>query len=224
MSKSTRCFSALFLVTSMSSAQAATTYYHSETDFLSALGGTGVTQNFESSAAGTVIADGDVLDSATYSYTLAGPGSPSIIIDDFYGTTSANNYLATDDGSGAFVGGDSFTITFDQTMYAIGLYVISADLILDDDFTITTSSGQTVNNIWTSDALLSDGEAYYLGLIEDDFSQGFDSITLSSADFDFLYNVDDITVSAVPVPAAIWLFGSGLFCLAGVSRKRLLKS
>ena len=29
-----------------------------------------------------------------------------------------------------------------------------------------------------------------------------------------------VTVSAVPLPAAAWLFGSGLICLAGITRKR----
>ena len=212
--------SALLLCGGFTSAQAATTLYNSEADFLSDLGGASTTYNFDSNTAGAIIADGDTLDGATFSYSLSGAGNPSILIDNFFDTTSPNNYLGTDDGSGAFVSGDSFTITFDQTMYAIGLYVISADLIFDDDFTITTSSGLTVNNFGLPDITLSDGDAYYFGLIEDDVNQGFDSITLSSQDFGFLFNVDDITVSAVPVPAAVWLFGSGLLCLAGLSRRQ----
>lgn len=32
--------------------------------------------------------------------------------------------------------------------------------------------------------------------------------------------VDNITISAVPVPAAIWLFGSGLLCLLGFKRSQ----
>jgi hypothetical protein len=224
MSKRHNCITALFLFFGFTSAQAVTTTYHSEASFLSALGGTGITQNFDSSTAGTIIASGDTLNGATFTYTLSGNPNPSILIDDFFDTTSSANYLGTDDGSGAFVGGDAFTITFDQTMYAIGLYVISADLILDDDFTITTNGGQSVNNIEISDVLLSDGEAYYIGLIEDDFNLGFDSITLSSVTDEYLFNVDDITVAPVPLPAAVWLFGSGLLCLTGFSCRKSRRS
>ena len=33
-------------------------------------------------------------------------------------------------------------------------------------------------------------------------------------------NIDNITVNAVPVPAAVWLFGTGLVALAGVARRK----
>lgn len=206
----------------VSSANAATTSYDSQADYLSALGGAAITTyNFDALTAGTLIASGDTLNGATFSYSLSGPGNPSILVDDISDTTSPNNYLGTNDGSGAFVSGDGFTITFDQTMRSIGLYVISADLIFSDDFTITTNSGQSVGNTATSDVTLTDGDAFFVGLIEDDFSLGFDSITLSSQDFGFLFNVDDITVSPVPLPAAVWLFGSGLLGLLGIGRRRI---
>jgi len=228
MPKLARYLPSLFLLFSMSQAHAAFTTYHSQADYFSALGGADMsTYDFDALAVGTIIASGDTLNGATFSYTLlpALPGDPdpSIMVDTGFGTTSPNNYLGTDDGSGAFVGGDEFTITFDQTIHAVGLYVISADLIFANDFTITTSSGQNVSNTVGFDVVLADGNAFYLGLIEDDFSQGFDSITLSSADFGFLFNVDDITVSPVPLPAAMWLMGSGLLCLFGVSRRKINK-
>jgi len=210
------------LVCASSSGNAATTTYFSQADFLSALGAAPtITHNFDAETAGTTIFDGGTLDGATYNYSLSGNPTPSILIDNHFDTTSGSNYLGTTDGSGAFVGGDAFTITFDQTMHAIGLYVISADLIYADDFTITTSSGQSVSNIATSDVMLTDGDAFYIGLIEDDFSLGFNSITLSSQDFGFLFNVDDISVSQVPLPAAAWLFASGLLGLAGIGRRTI---
>ena len=209
----------------ISSTNAAIIFYDSQANYLSALGGAAITTyDFDALTAGTLIASGDALNGATFSYSLSGPGNPSILVDDVFGTTSPNNYLGTDDGSGAFVSGDGFTITFDQTMRSVGLYVISADLIFADDFTITTNSGQSVGNTATSDVTLTDGDAFFIGLIEDDFSLGFDSITLSSQDFGFLFNVDDITVSQVPLPAAVWLFGSGLLCLAGISRRTIRKA
>lgn len=227
MSKRHYFTSAIFLFFGFTSTQAATTNYYSEADFLSALAGTGITHNFDSSTAGTTIADGDTVDGATFSYTLTAPGNPSILIDNSFATTSPSNYLGTDDGSDAFASGDAFTITFDQTMRAIGLYVISdVEFFEIADFKITTSSGQSVDNIDTAGLLLSDGVsfAHYLDLVEDDFTQGFNSITLSSFDAGFLFNVDDITVAPVPSPAAVWLFGSGLLCLTGFLRRKQRRS
>lgn len=220
MFRLTRRLSASLLVLSFSSVHAATTSYYSQADFLSALGSAPViTHNFDSLTQGDIIADGDTLDGATFSYSLS--GGAMIMVDDSFATTSNFNYLGTNDGSGAFVSGDAFTINFDQSMRAIGLYVLSDAEFFDDDFTITTSSGQSVGNLASANLLLSDGFTYasYVGLIEDDFTQGFNSITLSSIDAGFLFNVDDISVSAVPLPAAAWLFGSGLLGLAGISRR-----
>ena len=226
MFRLTRRLSASLLVLSFSSVHAATTSYYSQADFLSALGSAPViTHNFDSLTQGDIIADGDTLDGATFSYSLS--GGAMIMVDDFFATTSNFNYLGTDDGSGAFVSGDGFTINFDQSMRAIGLYVISdVEFFEIADFNITTSNGQSVDNIDTAGLLLSDGVsfAHYLGLVEDDFTQGFNSITLSSQDFGFLFNVDDITVAPVPLPAAVWLFGSGLLCLTGFSRRKLRRS
>lgn len=71
MSILTRCLSALLLLFSISSAQAAFTTYHSQADFLSALGGADITtHDFDALAAGTIIASGDTLNGATFSYTL----------------------------------------------------------------------------------------------------------------------------------------------------------
>lgn len=216
--------SALCLFLGFTSAQAAVVSYDSQASFLSALGTSSITHNFDSSADDTIIANGDTVNGATFTYTLLAPGTPSIKIDNSFDTTSPDNYLGTDDGSDAFVSGDSFTITFDQTMHAIGLYVISIDEIFADDFTITTSAGQSVTNTTVADVILADGaSAYYIGLIEDDFTMGFNSITLSSFDAGYIFNVDDITVAPVPLPAAFWLFGSGLLCLTGLSRRKLRK-
>jgi hypothetical protein len=33
-------------------------------------------------------------------------------------------------------------------------------------------------------------------------------------------DVDNIRIEAVPVPAAVWLFGSGLLGLVGITRRR----
>jgi hypothetical protein len=213
-----RWLTASLLALGVSSAHATATSYSSRADFLSVLGPAPViTQDFEGLAPGNIIADGAVIDGATFSYTLS--GGAMILVDDLFSTTSRYNYLGTDDGSGAFYGGDSFTIHFSQPMYAIGLYAISADTILDGDFTITTSRGQTASNVALADLSLPDGEAYFIGLIEDDAGLGFDSITLSSSAENYLFNIDDISVAAVPLPAAAWLFVGGLLGLTGMSHR-----
>jgi hypothetical protein len=48
---------------------------------------------------------------------------------------------------------------------------------------------------------------------------GYASVTLE-ADGDFVYSLAGAPVSAVPIPAAAWLLGSGLFGLVGMARRR----
>jgi hypothetical protein len=219
MNKIKSCLLASLLLSGISSAQAATTYYTSQSAFLGALGAAAsTTYNFDGMTGGDIIASGDTLGDLSFSYGMPGV---QIMVDNFFDTTSPANYLGTTDGSGAFLGGDGFTISFNQSMQAIGLYVISADLILDNDFTITTSSGLSFGNNAIADIFLLDGDAYYIGLIAD-AGDSFNSITFGSASANFLFNVDDITVSAVPVPAALWLMASGLLCLTGLGKRTKL--
>ncbi|MBT9526033.1 MAG: VPLPA-CTERM sorting domain-containing protein [Rhizobacter sp.] len=48
---------------------------------------------------------------------------------------------------------------------------------------------------------------------------GYATVTLE-ADGDFVYSLAGAPVSAVPIPAAAWLLGSGLFGLVGMARRR----
>jgi len=47
---------------------------------------------------------------------------------------------------------------------------------------------------------------------------GIDLLRVESGSID-TFSVDDISLTAVPLPAAVWLFGSGLLALAGVARR-----
>jgi hypothetical protein len=59
-----------------------------------------------------------------------------------------------------------------------------------------------------SDVLISQGSG---GFWQDDAGNDIIGVTYGSA---------TVTVNAVPVPAAVWLFGSGLLGLVGVARRR----
>lgn len=54
--------------------------------------------------------------------------------------------------------------------------------------------------------------------VGDDDGNGIDVSTIRS--FNGSWQLETFTVTAVPVPAAVWLFGSGLLGLAGVARRK----
>jgi hypothetical protein len=60
------------------------------------------------------------------------------------------------------------------------------------------------------------------GVIESDIEIGSDFIhlDLSTSTWEAGDYVSFDLVSEVPVPAAVWLFGSGLLCLVGVARRK----
>ena len=79
---------------------------------------------------------------------------------------------------------------------------------LNVDLSILTSGGSLVNT-WTlgTDAITGVGGNRYTWFAYQDFSVlAFDNTSLETA--------------AVPVPAAVWLFGSGLLGLVGISRRK----
>jgi len=231
MSKLQKFLSVFLLFFSLSTVQAIS-YYTSEASYLGDLSPyITTTYDFDSMADGDLINSGDTINGATFTYDISFMGDAlTIEVDDQFDATSGDNYLGLNlNGSTTtFIGGDQITVSFSETIYAAGMYLLSGSNIFDNDFTLTTNSGQSVSNSATADQTLSDGsDAYFIGLIDN--TLGFNSITLSSADLGFNFNIDDITtssltplptVSAVPVPAAAWLFGSSLLFLVGFNRSR----
>ena len=85
--------------------------------------------------------------------------------------------------------------------------------------------GGSVFNSALADTLVSDGQAFYLGLIESDIGSGFTSATVAGTltPGAFLaFTVDDITsaVSAVPEPETWLLMLAGLGAVAALTRRR----
>jgi hypothetical protein len=199
--------------------------YTSASDFNTAISGmTSQTLNFDSQTVGTNIADGSSLNGITFDYDFDGL---EMLVSDQYDTTSGDNYLGINDGSDeSFFAGDSFTLSFDSTINAFGLLIISIDEIFDADFSLETSVGEVTSQASVQDTLADDSSVFFLGLYDED---GFDSISFSSGLFAcdcFYFNIDDITTAwnaptqpttEVPEPATWSLL---LFGLASISFRR----
>ena len=83
-------------------------------------------------------------------------------------------------------------------------------------FTGHLLGGGTVTQSFTLDGVFSFGSGF-----ETFFFSGFNNITsLEWSNESPLHQFDDIVVSTVPLPAAVWLFGLGLLGLLGVARRR----
>lgn len=75
----------------------------------------------------------------------------------------------------------------------------------------------TINTTKCSTAIIVDTFDELTG----EFSAHWDALALGGATNGELYNWNITgTVSAVPVPAAVWLFGSGLIALAGLAKRK----
>ncbi len=219
---------ALSVVIFASTGHAAPVTYTNQADFLAALPGPASTLDFDSVAAGTLIAPGGAVGGITFSYNF---GVTSMAVTDGnqfggggpFATTSGSNFLGTDD-TDLFLDDDDFGMGF-AASNAIGFFVITAETpgvsLFDDDIQLTVGSTTALLDVNAVQQTLSDGAlVFFLGIIDD--SAAFTSANLSTPNSSgaFLYSLDDITTSAVPLPAAFWLFGSGLAVLLALRKRR----
>ena len=159
--------------------------------------------DFEGVASGTLIPSGGSVGGLEFEYAISGQ---TLAIASQFGTTSGTQYLGLDNPDTAFNLGDSFTIHFGKTVRAIGLYVIAGGDTLAGDFELSAGGGVITNAAGPS-LSVSDGSAWFLGLVAEDGDLGFSSATLRGVDAGgaFLaFTVDDILV-AVPEPGAALL-------------------
>jgi len=204
-------------------AQAAPTAFTTKASFDAAIAGLGDVQTvtFEANAAGDTFPSGTGTGGLTFVYTIAGPST--LQVAKTFGTTSGVNYLGLDNPDTAFYLGDSFTIDFNRTVRAVGLYVIAGSDAQAGDVELSAGGGSVFNSA-VADVLVSDGQAFYLGLFESDPGLGFTSATVQMVFTPGAFlavTVDDITsaVTAVPEPETWALVVAGLGALA-LRRKR----
>jgi len=194
------------IVFASSVSNAALVTYTDQAAFMAALPGPASTLDFDSLAAGTTIANGDTIDGITFNYDFAGV---QMQVVDVFNTTSSPNFLGTNDAD-VLQDGDDFSLSFGATN-AIGMFFITSDAMFDDDITLT--AGGTSVGLFAADAgadLGDGGIPYFLGIIDDMNTFTTADITTLGGGF-YLYNIDDITTATVvPLPGALWLFGSGL--------------
>lgn len=101
----------------------------------------------------------------------------------------------------------------------------SAKIGMYDQFTTGTSTnaakGSSPAFTLTGSALQDDGMGGWTGtLVSAGNINGAYWVGFNNVQFSEVFNVSITAVSAVPVPAAAWLFGSGLLGLVGVARRR----
>jgi len=98
---------------------------------------------------------------------------------------------------------------------------VSIDLIFDDDDTGVLYAFDSVGNLLDTFMASGDGRGVTPFVTA--------SISRSSADISYILAgglnaealfLDNLQVNAVPVPGAVWLFGSGLIGLIGVARRK----
>jgi hypothetical protein len=200
----------LFMLVSAPSFASLVTYTDHGAFQAAVAGGVTTTLDFESS----VNPFGD--------FTLAyedDDGSSTGAIDSTYDTTSGDNYLSLGGGAGFLAGGD-FTLTFNQTWQAIGLYLISSDELLDFDAVLTAGANSVSNALSPASTLADGGFVYFLGLTD---TNGFTSASLvtyldaTNGQGVFEFGIDDIQLvsmaqapAPVPEPTSLALMAIGI--------------
>jgi len=205
-------------------AHAALTAFTSKAAFDAAVAGLSALQSvdFEAVPAGTTFASGTGTGGLTFFYVISGPST--LQVADTFGTTSGTNYLGLDNPDTAFYLGDSFTIDFNRAVVAVGLYVIAGNDAQAGDIGLSVANGSVFNSA-IADVPVSDGQAFFLGLVESDFGSSFTSATLAGTFTPgaFLaFTVDDISSAIAPVPEPeTWLLLlAGLGAASARARRR----
>ncbi len=204
----------------MQPVQAAVVGYTDITGFNTAISGYITdTLNFDAMNDMDLIASGSTVQGMAFNYDFGG-FSMMVVDADVVGisTTSPTNYLGTNNGD-MFQDGDNFSIVFDSPVNAFGVSIMTSDQMFDGDISLLVNNSNVDLVASAIQQTLSDGsDVYFLGALD---PVGINSIEFSTIGGGFfLYTLDDMRTAVVPVPAAFWLFVSGLAGMIALSRRK----
>jgi len=122
---------------------------------------------------------------------------------------------------------DTSTIFSSNSRFSIGLTAHSSfELQANTDYLLVWNARHGAPYLGTKrrgspDQMINDGVAgFFTGEVLYSISGGNSGSWYSGNQYGFDYASINGTVSAIPVPAAVWLFGSGLLGLIGVATKK----
>ena len=155
----------------------------------------------------TLIPSGSSLDGVTFTYTIGDQlGSYELLVIDSFETTSGLHSLGLTFGD-VLLSGDAFTMTFDRTIHAVGLFAL-ASLLNAGEVELQIPGKGSVGNATEADHALpgGGGSAWFLGVVETDpAAPGLDAVDVVSSappGDDFEWNVDDVVSAAAPEPGS----------------------
>lgn len=114
-------------------------------------------------------------------------------------------------GLDMITGGETLRVNFDTTVTVGGVEFSNWGPL--DAVKVTASNG---NFAFLNDNVVGN-KTFGLGMLG---SLTFFDITHTNGAGSALHQINNVNVSAVPVPAAAWLFGSGILGLVGISRRK----
>jgi hypothetical protein len=210
------------LLSLATSASATTISYTSSAAFLSALGGSAITETYEGLPLNSLIAAGSTVDGITYT---SFPSGAEGRIDNLFNRIG-NQSLALQRGggnlatTGFFFPGDAMSVMFASPVDAVGIFLnvgakSDGSLSPVGSLTVTTTAGSAGNGPSYDISTL-----YFVGLISD---TPFTSATIAGdSTVATGFNVDNLTYAPVPIPEpmSLILVTTGLATLAARRRRK----
>jgi hypothetical protein len=208
-----------FLLTLALDAGATTITYTSSAAFFAALaGGTVATETYEGLVLNSTITDGTTVNGITYDSFPAGTDGR---VDNLFNRIG-NQSLALErpaGGSNFFNPGEGMTVTFPFAVNSVGIF-FNVGVSPVNSLRVLTAVGNAGNG-----AAYDQTTLYFVGLISDSATfnsatfQGIDGIT-TGFNLDNLSFGNAVAAAAVPEPASLLLFGTGVLALIRSRRRR----